>query len=392
MTAASDSAGPPQRLKAVVQRVWHVLAPFLALALVVVFFAAAEVLAAHWPADVDFWKPHQWQFWPALVSTPLKAAHAVWSGTHDSSFVSVGNFRNVLAQTATVAVGALGMTIIIIAGGIDLSAGTALALCATAMAVVFRDAPSGLQGLGLSPEMTALLTSFCAVSACLGLGCLTGLLNGLLISTLRVVPFIVTLGTMTMYLGIAKWLANETTVRPRDLQVVPTWIPNLVMPTPTPEWILVPTGVWLVLGLALALSLLLKFTVFGRHVFAIGSNEATARLCGINVGRTKVLVYTLGGLFLGVAGMMQFARLTSGNPTSGIGLELKIIAAAVIGGASLNGGRGSVVGTLLGIAIMNVIGNGCTLLGLRNSFQDVVLGVIIIAAVTLDQFRQRRAA
>jgi ribose/xylose/arabinose/galactoside ABC-type transport system permease subunit len=208
-----------------------------------------------------------------------------------------------------------------------------------------------------------------------------------------VVPFIVTLGTMTIYLGVAKIVAEETTVRPLPAQV-PLWMKNLVTTRPTPDmlWILpnFATGVWLVLGLSIALACVLRYTVFGRYVFALGSNESTARLCGVNVPLVKMAVYTLAGFFVGVAGMFQFARLTSGNPTSGIGMELRVIAAVVIGGGSLSGGQGSVLGTLAGAAIMAVIASGCTLLGLSNPLQDVIIGVIIIVAVTLDQIRQRR--
>ena len=144
--------------------------------------------------------------------------------------------------------------------------------------------------------------------------------------------------------------------------------------------------------MAVVLSLVLRYTVFGRYVFALGSNEQTARLCGLNVPALKVAVYTLGGLFIGLAGVYQFAKLKVGNPTSGVGLELKVIAAVVIGGASLSGGRGTVLGTLTGALLMQTIASGCTQLGLSNPVQDIILGVIIVAAVTVDQIRQRRAA
>ena len=229
-----------------------------------------------------------------------------------------------------------------------------------------------------------------SLAAGIGTGCLCGWDNGILVSKLRVVPFIVTLGNMTFFLGLAKLVADETTVRP-DLQQVPEWIPKLVTARPPePAWMLFPTGVWLALGLRAGLAVVLRYTVFGRHVFALGSSEATARLCGVNVDRVKILVYMLGGLFIGIAGLYQFARLSSGNPTSGLGQELHIIAAVVIGGGSLSGGRGSVLGTLTGAAIMGVIKSGCTQLQLQNPVQDMILGVIIVAAVTLDQIRQRR--
>jgi ribose transport system permease protein len=302
-----------------------------------------------------------------------------WMHGERASFWSLRNLRTIAVQTSTVAVAALGMTMIIISGGIDLSAGTTLALCATVLAYCLDEK------LGIATAMIA----------CVVTGCLAGMMNGGLISLLRVVPFIITLGTMTIYLGLAKYIAKETTVRP-PLDEIPAWLPALVTPRPHWEWLVRPlvpnfaSGVWLALVLALLLGAMLHLTVFGRHIFALGSNESTARLCGINVSLTKTAVYALAGLFVGVAGMYQFARLSTGNPTSGIGLELKIIAAVVIGGGSLSGGRGSVVGTLTGAAIMLVIASGCTALGLRNPMQDIIIGVIIVAAVALDQLRQGR--
>jgi ribose transport system permease protein len=222
-------------------------------------------------------------------------------------------------------------------------------------------------------------------------GCACGLFNGFVVSVLRVVPFIVTLGTMMIYLGLAKMIASETTVRPA-MNSVPDWLQSFTSLLQKALWFGLPVGVWLTLVLAIGLAAILRYSVFGRYVFALGSNESTARLCGINITRTKILVYTFAGLFVGMAGLYQFSRLSVGNPTSGSGLELKIIAAVVIGGASLSGGRGSVLGTLSGAAIMAVITSGCTLLELKNPIQDVILGVIIIAAVFVDQMRQRRLA
>lgn len=323
------------------------LGPLLALLVVIGFFAAAD--------------------------------YRYGSGT----FLTLRNLQTTSVQTSTVAVAALGMTLVIIAGGIDLSAGTALALSATVLAWFLRE--------GYPVSVSVL--------AGVGTGCLTGLVNGALISGLRIVPFIVTLGTMTIYLGVAKIIAAETTVRP-SLDQVPPWLSGAGMVTtrPEPAWLLygvLPNfagGVWFALALALCLAIVLRYTVFGRYVFALGSNESTARLCGIHVPLVKVAVYTLSGLFIGMAGLYQFARLSSGNPTSGIGQELRIIAAVVIGGGSLSGGRGSVLGTLAGAAMMAVIASGCNQLGLKNPIQDVIIGVIIVAAVTLDQVRQRNLA
>ena len=223
----------------------------------------------------------------------------------------------------------------------------------------------------------------------IGSGMLCGLFNGLLIVFLRIVPFIATLGTMTIYLGLAKIVADETAVRPDNAQV-PQWLSELSAVRPDPSWLLVSIGVWLALILAAIMACILRYTVFGRYVFALGSNESTARLCGINVPLVKIAVYALSGLLVGIAAVCFFTRLNSGNPTSGTGLELKFIAAVIIGGGSLNGGRGTVLGTLAGTVIIGVIYSGCTLLGIRNPVQDIILGVIIVAAVTVDQWRRHR--
>jgi ribose transport system permease protein len=315
------------------------LGPLLALVLVFIFFAVADSMQAN-----------------------------------GGRFLSLRNVQAMLVSSAPVVTAALGMTIVIIAGGIDLSAGTAVALCATVMAWVLK------QG---GPIELALVL-------CVLTGCAAGGVNGILVSTLKVAPFIVTLGTMTAYLGVAKLVADETTVRP-PLESVPNWMNGLAMPGPDPAWLLVAPGVWIMLLMAVVVSLVLRYTVFGRYVFALGSNEQTARLCGINVPTLKIAVYTLAGLFVGLAGIYQFAKLKVGNPISGVGLELKVIAAVVIGGASLNGGRGTVLGTLTGALLMQTIVSGCTQLGLTNPVQDIILGVIIVAAVTVDQIRQRRA-
>ncbi len=218
--------------------------------------------------------------------------------------------------------------------------------------------PSWIHSLPNSP-----LSAWLAVVMAIGCGMLCGLLDGLLVVVLRVVPFIATLGTMTIYLGLAKLVADETAVRPGTVQV-PIWLGELSAVRPDPSWLLVSKGVWLAFILAAIIAFVLKYTVFGRHVFAVGSNEATARLCGINVSVTKIVVYMIAGLLIGIGSICFFVRLNSGNPTSGTGLELKFIAAVVIGGGSLSGGRGTVLGTLAGTAIMGVIASGCTLLDL----------------------------
>lgn len=330
------------------------------------------------PADRRLWR------WLAEVELgPLLAlvlllvgfglADRAWGG---GRFASVRNLRVVLNQTSIVAVASLGMTLVIIAGGIDLSAGTALTLCATVLAFCLKR--------DMSPTV--------AVCATLLVGCACGLVNGALISLLRVVPFIVTLGTMTAFLGIGKIICAESTIFPKREQI-PGWLLGLCSTSPPDTiWGSVPKvspGVLGALVLAAGVGVLLRYTVFGRHLFAIGSNEATARLCGISIPRTKLAVYTLSGLFLAVAGVYQFATLKIGNPVEGVGLELQVIAAVVIGGASLSGGRGSIHGSLTGAAIMAVLRSGCDQLSVPNPYQEILIGVIIVAAVAVDRWRHR---
>ncbi len=307
----------------------------------------------------------------ALVAAAFTIADNLQSD--GGKFATLKNAQNIFVQSATVAVAALGMTMIIVSGGIDLSAGTTMAQCATVLALLLKH--------GYSPPA--------AIAACLWTGCSAGFVNGMLISVLRVAPFIVTLGTMTIHLGIAKLLASNTMVRPDPAQV-PPWMKELLSPRVQPEWLVFPPGVWLLLGLAVAVSAMLRYAVFGRHIFALGSNEATARLCGINVPWTRIAVYTLAGFFVGMAGLYQFARLTIGDPTSGTGKELPIIAAVVIGGGSLSGGRGSILGTLTGALLMQVISSGCTALKQPNPVQEIIIGVVIITAVTVDQLRRQQ--
>lgn len=309
-----------------------------------------------------------------VVTLGFVIADQIWG---QGRFIEFRNVRVILVFAAPVAVAALGMTLVIMTGGIDLSAGTASMLCATVLAC------------GLNADFSIGI----ALALAIGTGAVCGLLNGLFIGVLRIAPFIVTLGSMTIFLGIAKHLANSSTVFV-DRQRIPEWLSKFTSTAP-PHWSgwfpNIPTGVWFAIVCAIVVAVILQLTVFGRHVQAVGSNEPTARLCGVNVFATKVWVYALGGVLFGIAGIYSFSLLRMANPTEGIGRELKFIAAVVIGGGSLSGGRGSVLGTLAGAAIMGVISSGCDQLGVKNATQDIIIGVIIIAAVTLDQLRNRRS-
>ena len=325
-----------------------------------------------------------------------------------SRFVSFeNNLQNVLAQSAIVAMASLGMTFIIASGGIDLSTGSSVALCAVLTAVTLNiggDNPDTMP-LKTHPILLPALALVVAVVA----GTLAGAVNGLLITGMRVVPFIVTLVTMMFYRAMAKQFAHETKVYPPDnwlmTQLDPpgfsSWTDLLLHP-----WRLFSVGIWAVIALAVLMAIVLNYTRFGRHVLAIGSNENTARLCGIGVKRHKIAVYALGGLFAGLAGLLQYARTVQGDPTAANGLELSVIAAVVIGGASLNGGRGSIFGTLVGALIMNVIQNGSSLApipkflqeffhtdspwGMPTYAQEYLTAIIILLAVWLDNFRRGR--
>ncbi len=286
-------------------------------------------------------------------------------------FSSTRNLETIARQTAVVGTAALGMTMVIIVGGIDLSVGSVIALSTVIVA--------SLLGLGFDPLLAA-------VGGVLG-GMICGLTNGMIITRLRVVPFIVTLGMLLGVRGIAKGLARE-----QKVNAPITWLNDLLAAlTPDQRWLVVPAGVWVMLFLALAVGIMLHRARFGRHIFAIGSNEQTSRLSGVDVSRVKLLVYGCGGAFAGLAGLMQFSRLTVGDPTAATGLELDTIAAVVIGGGSLSGGEGSVFGALVGALIMTVIRSGCSQMGLPNWVQEIVTGGIIVIAVALDRLRHRRA-
>jgi ribose transport system permease protein len=171
-----------------------------------------------------------------------------------------------------------------------------------------------------------------------------------------------------------------------------TWLNDMLAKFPDPAWLIVAPGVWLTLLLAVLVALLLRNTILGRHMYALGSNENAARICGVRVEAVKSYVYTLGGLLTGFAGLMQFSRLTVGDPTAAKGMELDIIAAVVIGGGSLQGGEGTVLGSVAGAVLMAVIRNGLSMQGVPNWVQDVLTGAIIVAAVTIDRLRHRRAS
>ena len=281
-------------------------------------------------------------------------------------FFAPANLDLLARQAAIVCTAALGMTMVIVSGGIDLSVGAVVALSTVTIALLLR--------AEFSPAAAAL-GGILAAMAC-------GLVNGVLITRLKMVPFIVTLGTMILVRGVAKGLAGE-----RRIEAPATWLNDLLRALGRGERGL-PLGIWILIALALLVAFTLRYTRFGRHLFAIGSNERTARLCGVAVNRVKVRVYVMAAMLAGVAGVLQFSRLSVGDPTVAYGLELAVIAAVIIGGGSLLGGRGTVTGTILGAMTMAVIAIGCSQKGLPNWVQEIVTGGIIVLAVALDRWRE----
>lgn len=299
----------------------------------------------------------------------LIAVLILFSALRPKTFATFDNFQLILLQTAVVGIAAIGATLIIVSGGIDLSIGSNIALCTVVVAKLLN--------AGASPLVAGL--------GGIIMGGLCGVLISLLITKGKLTPFIVTLGAWGALRGAAKGLANETVVSAQ-----PTWL-NSLLRTPEQKWMLFPIGVWLMIILGVLVSAMLKYTRFGRHIFVIGSNEATARLCGIAVESRKILIYTLGLSFVGLAAVLQFGYLSMGDPTTANGYELSAIAAVVIGGGSLTGGQGSILGSLIGATIMTAIGNGCTKMDLQNWVQEIVTSVIIVLAVGLDRIRHKAA-
>jgi ribose/xylose/arabinose/galactoside ABC-type transport system permease subunit len=270
-------------------------------------------------------------------------------------------------QTAVVGLGAIGMTLVIISGGIDLSVGSAVAFTTVIVAAILK------AGFGAG---AAVLCGVAAAAA-------SGLTCGALVARLRMAPFIVTLGAMSLLRGAAKGLAKE-----QKIDCDPGGLDAML--APSSRWPLVPPGVWLVIAVGVLAALALRYTRFGRHVYAVGSNEATALLCGVDVSRVKMVVYGVAGALAGLAGVMEFSTLTVGDPTDSIGLELEVIAAVVIGGASLSGGEGTVLGSLVGAMLMEVIRMGFTHVGVHNWVEEMATGAIILAAAVLDRIHHRR--
>jgi ribose/xylose/arabinose/galactoside ABC-type transport system permease subunit len=297
---------------------------------------------------------------------------AALSALEPDSFLTTENFSNVLSRSSVNGIVAMGMTAVIISGGIDLSVGSMMALSGMIAGLVMTqdgritDPTFGLMVLGTLVGI--------------GTGLVCGLLNGGLITLLNLPPFIVTLGTMSAFRGISYAMNNGM------MYDVPSY-------TFLGEARLagIPVNVLISLAIVLLAFFVLRYMPLGRYAYAIGSNRQAAYHAGVNVNRNLIAIYTLTGLFVGIAAMIATSRTVSAQPTAGTNLELDVIAAVVIGGASLSGGRGTVLGTIIGTLLISFLRNGLTLLGISTHIQFVVIGAIIIGAVALDQAARAKA-
>ena len=287
------------------------------------------------------------------------------------NFLQFDNIVGILLSTAINGVLALGVTFIIITGGIDLSVGTVMTLSAV---------------------MTGIFTTVwhlplpLGILAGLGTGALMGFTNGIIIARMKVPPFIATLGMLYVAKGLALVISGLKPIYFNDTpEFNRTAMGSLVPGFEIPNVVLV------LFGAAIIASLILTRTVLGRYAFALGSNEEATRLSGVNVNFWKIAIYTLGGLFSGLAGVMIAARLNSAQPALGQGYELDAIAAAVIGGTSLSGGEGSMLGTIIGAFIISTLTNGLRIMSVPQEWQTIITGAIVILAVYLDIVRRRRS-
>jgi len=288
------------------------------------------------------------------------------------NFMQWSNIVGILLSTAVIGILALGATFIIITGGIDLSVGTVMTLSSvmTGLIIVNADLPIVVGIIG------GILT-----------GAFCGMLCGLAITKLQIPPFVATLAMMMIAKGLALVLSKASPIYFTDHPSFSKISLGNIIPA-----ISIPNAVFIFFILGIVAAVILSKTMLGRFNFAIGSNEEATKLSGVNVDRWKVAIYSLAGAFTGIAGVIMASRLNSAQPALGQGYELEAIAAVVIGGTSLSGGKGTIVGTIIGALIMSVLTNGLRVLSIPQEWQTVVVGIVIILAVYMDILRRKKSA
>lgn len=291
------------------------------------------------------------------------------------NFFQVSNIMAILQATSVNGVLAVGVTLIIITGGIDLSIGTLMTFCAVMAGVVLTWAGMPLPF---------------GVLAAIGTGALCGLISGMFVARMKIPPFIATLGMMLILKGLSLIVTGTKPIYFNDTPGFTTIAQGSLIGALIPAFP-VPNGVLILFVVAGAVAWILGRTVLGRYTFALGSNEEAVRLSGVNADAWKMAIYALAGGIVGIAGLLIASRLNSAQPALGLGYELEAIAAVVIGGTSLAGGRGTILGTLIGALIMSVLTNGLRVMSVAPEWQTVVTGAIIIVAVYADQLRRGKA-
>lgn len=281
------------------------------------------------------------------------------------NFLTLGNLTNILIQNADIAIIAIGQTFVIITAGIDVSVGTSVVVS------------SYITGILISAGYNVVLS----IIAGLLIGILIGLINGLVVTKLKVTPFITTLGMMSIGRGLVYVYSQGIPISGLKNPAF-TWLAN-------GKIVFIPTPIVLVFIVGLLAYILLNNMKIGRHVYALGCNEEAAKLAGISITKTIVFVYVMAGLLASLSGMLLTARLSSATASLGSGMEMTSIAAVVLGGSSLSGGKGGVIGSVIGAYLMACLANGFVLLGVNPYWQTVVTGAIIILAVAMDQIRQK---
>lgn len=282
--------------------------------------------------------------------------------TLNTSFIDPANLKNLLRQVSINALIAFGMTFVILTGGIDLSVGSILALSSALMASMIVK--------GMNPELAIL------VAAVIGTG--LGLVNGLIISYGKVAPFIATLATMTIYRGSTLVFTNGNPISglTKD-SIFHAFGQGYIAEIPVPAIVMLITF--------FILQIILKKTPLGRHTYAVGGNEKVSFISGIKINKVKIFAYALTGCLCAIAGAILTSRLNSAQPTAGVGYELDAIAAVVLGGTSLSGGKGRISGTLIGALIIGTLNNGLNILNVSSFYQQVVKGIVILLAVLMDR-------